>query len=68
MFFTATADAFGFLKIEFVSLFIKMEEQLIKFVRENSFIYDKKHDLYRNLVLKNKKWIEFAKYVNVPGK
>uniref|UniRef100_W8BZK1 Transcription factor Adf-1 n=1 Tax=Ceratitis capitata TaxID=7213 RepID=W8BZK1_CERCA len=45
-----------------------MEERLINFVRENKFLYDKRHHSYKNNWLREKKFRECAAELNLPPK
>ncbi|XP_055377007.1 uncharacterized protein LOC129609139 [Condylostylus longicornis] len=43
-----------------------MEIPLIEFVQNNSFLYDARHEHYRNTMIKDEKWLEISKEFDMP--
>lgn len=45
----------------------QMEDKLIHFVREHSFLYDRTKKSYKNVELKEQTWKTMAQELNEPG-
>lgn len=44
-----------------------MELKLIDFVRRHPYLYDKNDENYKNILLKDEKWLEFSNVTNIAG-